>query len=134
ILRRYEGPECVAGEIRLGTKLLAYTLERPIEHNIPLISSIPEGEYAAFIREDGGKWRLELRDVPARDKVQIHIGNVIPNTVGCILVGRRMPKPEACEIFDSKEALDVIDKELTDLRLRLPPDQSIVVTITSQRG
>src|SRR5439155_20163880 len=87
ILRRYEGPECVAGEIRLGTKLLAYTLERPIEHNIPLISSIPEGEYAAFIREDGGKWRLELRDVPGRETVQIHIGNVIPHTVGCILLG-----------------------------------------------
>ena len=69
------------------TKL--YVLEPPWKRNAPFVSCIPEGVYACrrshFNR--GGYDAIEIRNVPGRDRVLCHIGNVLRDTDGCPLVG-----------------------------------------------
>jgi Family of unknown function (DUF5675) len=59
IQRKYSSQSCVCGYLLVDGKPICCVLERPWKNNIPLISSIPAGDYAAFIREDGPKgWRV----------------------------------------------------------------------------
>jgi hypothetical protein len=47
LLRQHSGADCTSGQLILEGKPVAYTLERPWQGNIPLISSIPAGVYHA---------------------------------------------------------------------------------------
>ena len=69
------------------TKL--YVLEPPWKRNAPFVSCIPEGSYLC-VREHfnrGGYDAIWIRHVPGRDRVLVHIGNVLRDTDGCPLVG-----------------------------------------------
>jgi len=73
-------------------ELLGVTLELPWKDNQHGVSCIPVGIYEcrrAIHHPDSPKhypvWRLE--GVPNRDDVDIHIGNTVKDTQGCILVG-----------------------------------------------
>jgi hypothetical protein len=106
ITRQHTGARCTSGQLALNGRVLGYTLERPWEGNIPIISSIPPGRYKAFVRTTSkDRWRIELSDVPRRENVQIHIGNYVPDGVGCILIGRTVNK-DLCSLEDSKFAFD----------------------------
>lgn len=90
-------------ELEDGTVIVPFTLEEPwrdLDQNgisDRNISCIPAGEYELVLRKShqnggtGGRdydvW--ELIGVPGRDNVQIHIGNDLDDTEGCILVGMR---------------------------------------------
>jgi uncharacterized protein DUF5675 len=106
ILRQYSDKKCTSGQLSLNGHIMGYTLERPIEGNIPLISAIPVGTYQAFVRLDTkDRWRIELKDVPKRGNVQIHIGNTLENSVGCVLLGSTLGD-DMCSVKDSKAAFD----------------------------
>lgn len=65
------------------------TLELPWRENQHGISCIPEGTYECF-RFDSphiGYQLFQLRNVPNRSGVDIHIGNTVKDTEGCILLG-----------------------------------------------
>src|SRR5258708_4835284 len=65
ILRMHSGADCTSGQLRLENTVVGYTLERPWNGNIPLISSIPAGRYKGFVRtRTADRWRIELVDVP----------------------------------------------------------------------
>ena len=75
------------------------TLELPWRKNKRTISRIPAGTYSAIkhVSADKGK-SIWLRNVPDRSEILIHRGNYAgsdnphtgePDTLGCILVGRR---------------------------------------------
>jgi hypothetical protein len=79
---------CLQGYLSVNGRVICYTLERPEAGNASNISAIPAGVYPALLRYDhADRWRIELRDVPGRTNVQIHIGNFPADTQGCILVG-----------------------------------------------
>jgi len=66
----------------------AYTVEPPWKNNEPYISCIPPGKYHAFVRKDGKNGKcIELRDVPGRTHIQIHVANWAWQLQGCIGVG-----------------------------------------------
>jgi hypothetical protein len=91
IQRQHSGSDCTSGQISIEGQVVAYTLERPWEGNIPLISSIPVGRYHGFVRtRTADRWRIELTDVPNRSNVQIHVGNFLADGVGCILIGSNL--------------------------------------------
>jgi hypothetical protein len=76
-----------AENVRLGV-----TLELPWKDNQHGVSCIPAGSYEchrAVHHPDSpkhyGVWRLQ--NVPNRDAVDIHVGNSVADTQGCILVG-----------------------------------------------
>jgi hypothetical protein len=69
------------------------TLEPPDKGNQPFISCIPEGIYqiarGTFTTSSGKTYpNFHLIDVPGRDNIEIHVGNDIEDTEGCILVGK----------------------------------------------
>jgi hypothetical protein len=66
------------------------TLELPWLDNQHNVSCIPTGTYECF-RENSPKHGIvfELRNVPDRQEVQVHIGNYPKDTLGCILVGQK---------------------------------------------
>lgn len=104
--RQHSGKDCTSGQLSLESQIVAYTLERPWEGNIPLISSIPTGHYHGFVRtKTKDRWRIELTDVPNRPNIQLHVGNFVADGVGCILMGSNL-KSDLCTLVDSKAAFD----------------------------
>lgn len=91
IHRKFSSASCTSGYLGVNGQIIAYALELPWHDNAPLISSIPAGTYGATLRYDHtDHWRIELRDVPGRTNVQIHVGNTTEDTRGCILVGMQI--------------------------------------------
>jgi hypothetical protein len=123
INRQSVGTRCTSGYLLVNGATVAYTLERPPIANIGFISSIPDGNYAANIRTDHpDHWRIELIGVPKRDHVQIHIGNVVDDTVGCILVGKTISR-DLCSLGNSAQAY-------SDLRTAFAMQDGAKVTVT----
>lgn len=70
------------------------TIERPWLHNRRNASCIPKGRYPATYlpRSSSGKFRniYWLNHVPMRSGILIHVGNVVAQSHGCILIGKRI--------------------------------------------
>ena len=73
---------------------VAVTLEEPWKNNARAISCVPAGTYQAHRRvasENRHHYDVfELEKVPDRTAVQIHIGNTVKDTEGCILLGSNL--------------------------------------------
>jgi hypothetical protein len=113
--------------------IICYTLELPSLNNINEISSIPQGNYSAFLRYDhNDHWRIELMNVPGnRTHIQIHIGNTVNDSHGCILVGDKITS-DLCQIVGGTSATAY--KKLKDAfygsaNPTSTPDKSITVEI-----
>lgn len=78
------------------------------------VSRIPAGTYPAFRRMSPARGYevFELRDVPGRSNVQIHKGNNVSHTLGCILVGTAWADDA---ITGSRLAFDKLMHELRDV-------------------
>lgn len=62
-----------------------YTVERPWKNNKPHISCIQAGVYEAFTRVSPTNGKvIELKDVPGRSHIQLHIANWAWQLEGCI--------------------------------------------------
>jgi hypothetical protein len=106
IQRQHTGTDCTSGQISIEGEIAGYTLERPWQGNIPLISSIPTGRYHGYVRKNtSDRWRIELSDVPGRTNVQLHVGNFVADGLGCVLIGANLTK-DLCTLTDSKAAFD----------------------------
>jgi len=133
--RKLSTDKCTQGYLAVNDSVIAYTLELPNKANKKYISSIPKGEYSAFIRTDGKKgWRLELLDVPNRDNVQIHLGNFLDDIDGCILLGTKVDL-ENCAVLNNfrREAIDklqaLLNKFTLDLILNNSNPKPIEITV-----
>lgn len=129
ILRQHSGRDCVSGQLAINGNVVAYTVERPYEGNLPLISSIPNGRYSAFVRGIGeNRWRIELKDVPGqRTNIQLHVGNFVPDSLGCILVGRTI-SGDLCSLIDSIQGFDRFKIEFARAAGG-QPDKDVHVTV-----
>ena len=95
------------GVMMLNGKPLFSTLELPWKDNQHNVSCIPAGVYKAlYIFSDKFQKNLfMLQNIPGRDAVEIHIGNTIADTHGCILIGMEYSLSEFA-IVNSKLAFD----------------------------
>ena len=92
ITRKYKTTVYVFGQITNGD-YICFTLERPDLNNQPDVSCIPTGTYTC----KRGMHRLygmtedfetfEVLNVPNRDKILFHSGNLPSDSKGCILLG-----------------------------------------------
>lgn len=66
-----------------------YTVERPWLNNKVGQSCIPEGEYELKPGRfnHGGYLAYELKGVPGRSLIKIHVGNTMDDVIGCIAPG-----------------------------------------------
>lgn len=123
ILRKVSNRQCVFGQLYLYNDAgfvvyLCYTLELPNLKNTPRVSCIPAGVYKGKKHKSPSNGLcIQLSDVPNRSYIQLHAGNTVFDTLGCILVGFDFVSfnPEhAYQLVNSRVALNAILKNITD--------------------
>ena len=108
-IHRYENGTGVLGLLFINDEFQCYTLEPE--------NCIPKGVYPVTFRTWGGfhsrykkrfpefhKGTLWIRDVPGRKYILIHIGNLIEDTEGCILVGDSVYSDNISYLSNSTQA------------------------------
>lgn len=105
IERNYRGEDCTSGYLSVNGTVKMYAIELPWKNNQPDISSVPVGKYKGILRYDHqDAWRIELVGVPNRKNVQIHVGNYVADSQGCVLVGADVDVDKLCVVKNSKKA------------------------------
>lgn len=92
-----------------GVQLICVTLELPWLNNQDNISCIPCGQYKVRYRfsTSHGKALYWIDDVPDRDAIEMHIGNTVADTQGCVLLGTAWGVDKIpTSISESKKAFD----------------------------
>ena len=89
-----------------------FTLELPWLNNQKNISCIPTGIYKWKKRFSPGKQYqvIELKDVPNRKYIQIHLGNYTRQIEGCILPGLGLKDIDNDGIFDVTQSEKAFNK------------------------
>jgi hypothetical protein len=130
VLRQYVSEKCTSGYLAVNGKIICYSLERPWKDNQENISSIPSGRYSALLRYDKkDKWRIQLKNVPGRTGVQIHIGNEVDQSKGCVLVGAKL-NDDLCSLQESSVAYKKLKSEFYGSENpTATPDKSVFVVI-----
>lgn len=102
------------GVILNNDKPWMVTLELPWRNNLRKVSCIPAGRYSMtwmysmkFLRH-----LFVLGMVPGRDFIELHIGNTIKDTEGCILLGTSFSLTEYA-IMNSKNAFESFNNMVT---------------------
>jgi len=94
---------------------IAVCLERPWLDNAKSVSCIPSGSYVAkrVISPKFGDV-FQVMEVPNRDHILIHSGNIDDDSHGCILVGESFTvwKDGSCSVASSKAAMEEFMKLL----------------------
>ncbi len=93
----------------------ACTLERPWAFNQPNVSCIPAGAYECHrsVHPQHGEC-FELMNVPGRSAILIHVGNVIADSEGCILIGLAFgPVKDSYGIISSTYSYQVFMQKLS---------------------
>lgn len=110
IERKLSSKNCTMGYLIVNEEILCYTLELPWADNLNNISCIPVGTYSGILRYDKADgWRIQLKNVPNRTGVQIHIGNYTSQIQGCVLVGSTA-KVDNCSVQNSSLAYSKLKK------------------------
>lgn len=81
------------GVLKVQKKVFCVTLEPADIENAKNISSIPAQQYMAW-RKVSPKYGecFEIQNVPGRDHVLFHAGNIAANTEGCIIIAQHYGK------------------------------------------
>ena len=81
------------GVMKLNKEVFCVTLEPTDWENAPFISSIPAQQYTCK-RIISPKYRrcFEIQNVPDRDHVLFHSGNVVEHTEGCVILAEHYGK------------------------------------------
>ena len=96
------------------------TLERPWVFNERKVSCIPTGQYLVkrHVSPKFGQC-FKIQDVKGRSDILIHSGNVVNDTLGCVLVGLTsgsVDDSNTAMVYSSRKAMAVllalIDKEI----------------------
>lgn len=109
------------GEITIEDKIFK-TLELPWKDNQRNISCIPAGVYKAIyiFSNRFQKYLFVLTNVPDRDFIELHIGNKVEDTHGCILLGMDCNEEE-CRIMSSRIAFDSF--------MSIAPKEGFILTV-----
>ena len=122
LTRTQETANCTFGVLDWDGLHFCVTLELPWFNNMNNISCISEGTYKCkrhSSQKFGEVW--QVMDVPNRDEILIHAGNLPTDTHGCILVGanRGIVNNEK-GIINSKETLrSLMDRTRNETELEL---------------
>ncbi len=113
--RMYMGEDCTLGTLSLADVIVCYVLELPWKSNERNISCIPAGEYTIMTGDKKGldhKWIFH--NVTKRAGIQIHAGNTVKDTTGCILPGVAVADFNGEKgVSDSRLALERLNSFLT---------------------
>ena len=96
-----------------------YTIERPWLDNAANVSCIPEGTYGVRWRESpkfGFTW--ELKDVPARTYILMHVANYSKDVQGCIGLGTTL-MGDTIAVGNSRVAIERFEALTKDIQWQM---------------
>jgi hypothetical protein len=109
IVERFDsGSNDTLGRVFVDGKLICFSIED--EKRLVKVKGdtrIPEGTYQVCFYDSPshGKKSLMIKDVPKFDKILIHTGNTEDDTMGCLIVGKRIGTlNNKRAVLDSKQA------------------------------
>ena len=113
LVERYDsGSDETIGRVYIDGKLMCYSLEDEYrEVKVKGETRIPKGTYKVgfYNSPSHGPKSLHIKDVPGFSYILIHPGNVDTDTMGCLLVGKRIGKLNGKRaVLDSKQAFKEI--------------------------
>lgn len=103
-----------------GLQFPLWTLEDLWRNNQPRVSCIPTGDYRCE-KHSGPRFKdvWEVKNVPGRSAILLHVGNDDTDTIGCILVGTGVSEGK---LTQSRVGIDtlrrMIGKNGFDLQIR----------------
>ena len=108
--RLYIKPSHIIGQLLIEENYFCDTLERPDLNNQENISCIPVGRYEVkmLMSPEHGRVLPQLIDVPGRTVIEIHSGNTVADTEGCILVGKNSAPGTLSESRPASDKLNAI--------------------------
>jgi hypothetical protein len=124
ITRFCYGPEGTFSQATIGGQEFFFC-ELPWNNNKAYESCIPEGTYGIKRDVSGQHKGFELTNVPSRSQIEVHVGNTIMHTEGCLLVGLGLG------YVNGRWAVANSRAAIVDLRNALKKDGSKQVTIAS---
>jgi hypothetical protein len=155
LVRTYQDNSCTGGELLCNGTFIAHTLERPwkfINDQRPFdcvkgppeneIRCVQEGTYRVFLHyktpdkgheERGIYWRFELNwfDTKPNCLIQIHIGNTIDDTKGCIVPGNELYNAQQ-RVEHSGSAIASLEEAFYGTRQPVStPDKQVQLIISS---
>ena len=81
------------GVLKINKEIFCNTLEPPDKDNAKNISSIPAQQYdVARIMSPKYGETFQIIDIPDRDQVLFHAGNIVDHTKGCVILGQYIGK------------------------------------------
>jgi hypothetical protein len=130
IFRKDYSSDGVYGVLLIEGKPFCSTLELPDKHNLRRQSCIPLGKYKC-IRYSSEKFKntFIILNVPGRSYILFHAGNIIEDSLGCILLGETEGKLRGHRaILNSGATFNAFLEKLKDIHSF---DLTISNTITS---
>ena len=97
------------GVLMYDDEIIACTLEPAWKNNEKDVSCIPKGEYVTEVVESP-KFGIvyEIKQVPNRSHILIHVGNYESDTSGCVLVGDSFSFNGSPALLNSRKKLNEI--------------------------
>ena len=93
LIRLEESSEGTFGVLKIQKEVFCVTLEPPDNENIKNISSIPAQQYICeCINSPKFGITFEIKNVPGRNNVLFHAGNIVEDTEGCIILAQYFGK------------------------------------------
>ncbi|WP_243546198.1 DUF5675 family protein [Pseudodesulfovibrio tunisiensis] len=90
LVRLEKGEDGTFGVLKLNGHVFCMTLEPQDRDNAVGASCIPEGRYFCQpVHSPGFGDVYEIANVPGRTHILVHPGNLVRDTEGCVLLGRR---------------------------------------------
>lgn len=92
------------GLFMIGENTICQTLELPYRGNLKNVSCIVTGVFA-FVFKFSEKHKRNLWHIvaPGRSEIEVHVGNTVKDTLGCVLCGTSR---DGDAVSDSRVALD----------------------------
>lgn len=121
LTREFYSDKCIIGRLEIFDGILktfsCKTLERPWVDNRNKVSCVPAGSYPVVLEYSAHfKRKLnELKLVPGRSEVKIHVANYVTQLEGCIAVGLSVGdinKDGVPDMVSSRIALDRLQEAL----------------------
>ncbi len=148
---------CTTGQMSVNGVPFCKTLERPFLNNQHYVSSIPVGAYTGEVyftkekhpkgvlkinrvrsgvyqKDEEGAWKMVLVDRDIPEPVEIHSGNKLDHTSGCILIGDSYDPNDSCYIYNSRTTLKLLFAEYFHPDENGLPDKSVPVNVIIRLG
>jgi len=105
---------CTIGRLFIEDNFECYTLELPVVDGLPG-SAIPTGIFPVvnLFSPKFNRKVPHIMEIPGRSEIEMHFGNTVEDTNGCVLLGETWVESNPCFIGGSRMAFEQLYMKFT---------------------